>query len=61
VTDITKIGERFDIFFDVFGNTRFNAIKPIIHDGYPLDNIREAHAQQETKHTRGKISIRITA
>jgi NADPH:quinone reductase-like Zn-dependent oxidoreductase len=34
-------------------------LKPIIHAVYPLEQIREAHAQQETKHTRGKIVIRI--
>lgn len=34
-------------------------LKPIIHDIYPLEKIREAYAQQETKHTRGKVVIRI--
>ena len=34
-------------------------LRAIIHDVYPLDNIREAHAQQESKHTRGKIVITI--
>jgi NADPH:quinone reductase-like Zn-dependent oxidoreductase len=115
--DILKSEERFDAFFDVFGNTRFDKIKPIlcengiwistvlqphvflsvslsrffsrkkaklvvvksrsedfaqitnwmdsgklkpiIHAVYPLEKIREAHAQQETKHSRGKIVIRI--
>lgn len=115
-TDITKSGEPFDIFFDVFGNQRFNRVKPIlnthgtwistvikphvfismalsrfrrkkaklvvvkatpqdfqqvatwmesgdlkaiIHATYPLDHIRDAHTQQESKHTRGKIVITI--
>lgn len=115
-TDIRNAQGQFDIFFDVFGNTRFADIKPIlskngtwvstviqphvfismglsllskkraklvvvkaqaddlktianwvqdgkikaiIHDVYSLDNIREAHAQQESKHTRGKIVIKI--
>ena len=26
---------------------------------YPLEKIREAHVQQETKHTRGKIVIHL--
>ncbi len=34
-------------------------LKPIIHEIYPLEKIREAYAQQETKHTRGKVVIRI--
>jgi NADPH:quinone reductase-like Zn-dependent oxidoreductase len=117
VIDILKTEQRFDIFFDVFGNQRFQAVKPIlssdgvwvstvlqphvfisvtwtrffsrkkaklvkvksnredltiirgwtdatklkpiIHEVYPLDKINDAHAQQETKHTRGKIIIQI--
>ena len=115
--DITQLERHFDIFFDVFGNRRFAAVKPIlkhggtwvstvvqphvfssvaatlffsskraklvivkarcedlaqirqwvdagklkpiIHSVYPLDRIRDAHAQQESKHTRGKLVIRI--
>lgn len=34
-------------------------IRPIIHATYPLAEIREAHRQQETKHTRGKIVVTI--
>jgi NADPH:quinone reductase-like Zn-dependent oxidoreductase len=34
-------------------------LQPIVHDVFPLDRIREAHTQQETKHTRGKIVIRV--
>ena len=34
-------------------------LKPILHDIYPLEQIQAAHAQQETKHTRGKIVISI--
>ncbi len=34
-------------------------LKPVIHATYPLEGIRDAHAQQETKHTRGKLVIRI--
>jgi NADPH:quinone reductase-like Zn-dependent oxidoreductase len=34
-------------------------LKPIIHATYPLEGIRDAHAQQATKHTRGKLVIRI--
>ena len=34
-------------------------LKPIIHATYPLEDIGDAHAQQETKHTRGKLVIRI--
>ncbi|WP_319406599.1 NAD(P)-dependent alcohol dehydrogenase [uncultured Desulfosarcina sp.] len=34
-------------------------LRPIIHDVFPLEKIREAHVQQETKHTRGKIVIHI--
>lgn len=118
-TDITQSDKRFDVFFDVFGNTRFRFIKPIlsdrgiwvstviqphvfrsqlisrfwgrkkaklvivksntadlelvrewvnegklkpvIHAIYPLENIREAHAQQETKHTQGKIVVKVTS
>ena len=116
-TDFSNIGQRFDIFFDVFGNQPYGKIKsaltqtgtwvttvvkphvfmsqfatslfgkkrarlvvvksrhedlsivrdwvetgylkPVIHAVYPLDKIREAHAQQETKHARGKIVISI--
>ncbi|MGD9091598.1 MAG: NAD(P)-dependent alcohol dehydrogenase [Anaerolineales bacterium] len=115
--DIKQTDHRFDIFFDVFGNQRFQSIKPIlskngvwvstvlqphvfysvartkifsskkaklvmvksstkdlrvirnwvdagqlkpiIHDVYPLDKIQQAHAQQETKHTRGKVVVSI--
>lgn len=114
--DITKLDSQFDIFFDVFGNTHFANIKPIlsnkgkwvstvlqphvftsiglsyfsqkkaklvvvkaIHEDfqligewiieaklkaiiqtiYPLEKIAEAHTQQQSKHTRGKIVIRI--
>ncbi len=34
-------------------------LKPIIQEVYPLNKIGAAHAQQETKHTRGKLVIRI--
>ncbi len=34
-------------------------LKPIIQEIYPLENIAAAHTQQETKHTRGKLVIRI--
>ena len=115
--NIATLGQKFDIFFDVFGNQPFRSIKPILsrrgvwvsivlqthvfisiamtrffsrrkakmvvvksrrhdleqirswvaagllrplfHHVYPLDKIRDAHIQQETKHTRGKIVIRI--
>lgn len=116
-TDVASGDQRFDIFFDVFGNQSFGKIKPVltpagtwvstvvqphvfisqlatslwgqkrarlvvvksrpsdlalirkwaeagtlqpvIQDVYPLEKIRAAHAQQETKHTRGKIVIAI--
>ncbi len=115
-TDIRTVNQTFDIFFDVFGNTRFADIKPIltkkstwvstviqphvfismglsilskkraklvvvkaiaddlaqisewvateklkaiIHSVYPLEEIRAAHQQQESKHTRGKIVITV--
>lgn len=32
-------------------------INPIIHSVYSLEQIKEAHKQQETKHTRGKLVI----
>jgi len=34
-------------------------LKPIIHGVFPLDRIQEAQAQQETKHTRGKVIVSI--
>ena len=34
-------------------------LKPIIHALFPLDRIQEAQAQQETKHSRGKIVVSI--
>ncbi len=34
-------------------------LKPLIHDIYPLDKIPDAHKQQETKHTKGKIVIKV--
>jgi NADPH:quinone reductase-like Zn-dependent oxidoreductase len=34
-------------------------LRPVIHAVYPLEKIGAAHAQQETKHTRGKLVIRI--
>jgi len=34
-------------------------LKPIIQEVYPFEKIRDAHAQQETKHTRGKIIVQI--
>jgi len=115
--NITAPGQRFDIFFDVFGNRPFRSVipilsdrgvwvstvirphvflstvltrffsrrkakvvlvkslredleqvrrwvetgvlRPVVHSVYPLEKIREAHVQQETKHTRGKIVIHI--
>ncbi len=114
---IATPGQRFDIFFDVFGNRPFRSVmpilsnrgvwvstvirphvflsvvltlfftrrkarlvmvkscrddleqvrrwvesgvlRPVVHRVYPLEKIREAHLQQETKHTRGKIVIHI--
>lgn len=35
------------------------ALRPVVHRVYPLERIRDAHVQQETKHTRGKIVIHI--
>ncbi len=35
-------------------------LEPVIHEIYPLERIAEAHAQQETKHTRGKLVIQIS-
>ena len=35
-------------------------LKPIVHSVFHLNQIREAHAQQETKHTRGKIVLSVT-
>lgn len=116
-TDVAAGDQRFDIFFDVFGNQPFKRIKPvlarsgtwvstvvkphvfisqwatrlfgrqkarqvvvkahhrdlalirdwveagrlrpIVQDVFPLEEIRQAHAQQETKHTRGKIVVTI--
>jgi len=116
-TDVAAGDQRFDIFFDVFGNQPFKRIKPVlartgtwvstvvkshvlisqwvtrlfgrqkarqvvvkarhtdlalirdwvaagrlqpvVHDIFPLDKIQAAHAQQETKHTRGKIVVTI--
>ena len=34
-------------------------LEPIIHATYPLEQIREAHQQQQTKHTRGKLVITV--
>jgi NADPH:quinone reductase-like Zn-dependent oxidoreductase len=34
-------------------------LKPIVHSIYPLEKIQDAHVQQETKHTRGKIVIHL--
>jgi len=34
-------------------------LRPVVHNVFPLEKIREAHVQQETKHTRGKIVIHI--
>ncbi len=34
-------------------------IRPIVHAVYPLEQIGAAHLQQESKHTRGKLVIRI--
>jgi len=115
-TNITSSNSKFNIFFDVFGNTRFASIKPIltengtwvstviqphvfvsmglsyfssktaklvvvkaqtddfkligewmearklkaiIHDTYPLEKIADAHRQQQSKHTRGKLVIHV--
>lgn len=115
--DITAGQEQFDIFFDVFGNHRYERIRPILTDSgtyittvpgpgiflrqlwtsltsskkaklvvvesrtddlnqlrgwfdsgiirpvidsvFPLENIAEAHARQQTKHARGKIVVTI--
>jgi len=116
-TDVATGDQRFDIFFDVFGNQPFKRIKPVLAQSgtwvstvvkphvfisqwvtrlfgrqkarqvivkarhtdlalirdwveaghlrpivqavFPLEKIRDAHAQQETKHTRGKIVVTI--
>ncbi len=116
-TDIRQVAERFDVFFDVFGNHPFRSVRhllkpggtwvstvlqphvfasalgsrvlpgprarlvvvksnradldllrgwvenglvrPVVQEIYPLDRIADAHRQQESKHTRGKIVIRI--
>lgn len=116
-TNLREIEDRFDIFFDVFGNQRFRRvrrllkpggtwvstvlqphvflsslgsrlipgrrarlvmvrsrhedlellrgwvergeIRPVIHGIYPLSEIADAHRQQESKHSRGKIVIRM--
>lgn len=116
-TNIPQQNEKYDIFFDVFGNQSFRAVrpilteygiyistvfkrhvfisqwmtrffgkqkarlvvvrpttadldtisqwlntgelKPVIHSIFTLDQIREAHQQQESKHTRGKIVVAI--
>jgi NADPH:quinone reductase-like Zn-dependent oxidoreductase len=34
-------------------------IRPVVHSVFSLEKIRDAHRQQESKHTRGKIVIRI--
>jgi len=34
-------------------------LQPVVQAIYPLENIRAAHAQQETKHTKGKLVISI--
>ncbi|MEO1291134.1 MAG: NAD(P)-dependent alcohol dehydrogenase, partial [Chloroflexota bacterium] len=114
--DIRNSDQHFDIFFDVFGNTHFRDIKPIlskngtwvstvikqhvftsialsklssksaelvvvkavsedlsqiaewmvdgrlraiIHQTYPIEQIAQAHQQQQSKHTRGKLVITI--
>ncbi|MGJ3240679.1 MAG: NAD(P)-dependent alcohol dehydrogenase [Anaerolineae bacterium] len=113
--DLTKIAQPFDAVFDVFGNTRYAKVKPILTDSgvwistvlqahvfvsmaftlfsrqrahlvvvkscaddlalladwmregqlraiiqiYPLHQIAEAHAQQQSKHSRGKLVIRL--
>lgn len=114
--DIRQSDSQFDIFFDVFGNTRFREIKPILSKHgtwistvlqghvfrsillsrlgrksakivvvkvinkdlltisrwmldhklrtviahmYPLDAIQEAHLQQQSKHSGGKIVVQI--
>ena len=35
-------------------------IRPVIHDIFPMEKIGDAHKQQETKHTRGKLVVTIT-
>ncbi len=115
--DIRECDERFDVFFDVFGNHPFRAVRhllnpggtwvstvlqphvfvsalasrvlpgpnarlvvvksnrqdldllrgwvesgaltPVVQEVFPLERIADAHRQQESKHTRGKIVIRI--
>ncbi len=115
--DVAQLNQRYDIFFDVFGNRPFEEItpilkqkgiwistvlkrhvydsvastkhsdgkkarlvmvkskredldilsrwseasklKPLIHAIYPMDQIGDAHAQQETKHTKGKVVLTI--
>jgi NADPH:quinone reductase-like Zn-dependent oxidoreductase len=116
-TNITRQNEKYDIFFDVFGNQSFRQVapilspngiyvstvlkahvfisqflthylsrkkarlvvvkpntvdlntlsqwldsgqmQPIIQQVYTLEQIQDAHRQQESKHTRGKIVVRI--
>jgi NADPH:quinone reductase-like Zn-dependent oxidoreductase len=33
------------------------AVRPIVHSAFPLEKIADAHRQQETAHTQGKIVI----
>ena len=56
--DITKSDQRFDIFFDVFGNQRFDAIKPILTSkGVWVSTVLQPHvfaSVEETKSGSGK-------
>ena len=38
-----------------------NKINPIVSQTFPLSNVAEAHRQIETRHTRGKIVLKVAA
>ncbi|MDJ0802601.1 MAG: NADP-dependent oxidoreductase [Desulfobacterales bacterium] len=56
---LVVVAARRDDLDQIRGWVEAGLLKPVIQEVYPLENIAAAHAQQETKHTRGKLVIRI--
>ena len=53
------VASRREDLDQIRGWVEAGQLGPVIHQVYPLAQIGEAHTQQETKHTRGKLVIRI--
>jgi NADPH:quinone reductase-like Zn-dependent oxidoreductase len=57
--ELVMVNGRRDDLKQVCNWVTSGDIRPVVHSVFSLEKIRDAHRQQESKHTRGKIVIRI--